>query len=89
MSQRTGEGIIRMAATRHASILGALLLLASAVPTAQAQSREDYIEFTVAVETALGTCLGPPPAQIPAGAANALGSCLGYERQIAFRARDA
>jgi hypothetical protein len=24
--------------------------------------------------------LGPPPAQIPAGAANALGSCLGWWR---------
>src|SRR5680860_961017 len=32
---------------------------------------------------------GRPPAQIPACAANALGSCLGYERQIACWAKDA
>src|SRR3990172_449227 len=31
--------------------------------------------------------LGPPPAQIPACAANALGSCLGSIRRIAVRAR--
>ena len=30
---------------------------------------------------------GPPPAQIPACAANALSSCLGFERRIALRAR--
>jgi len=32
---------------------------------------------------------GPPPAQIPACAANALGSCLEFERQSAVRATDA
>jgi hypothetical protein len=32
--------------------------------------------------------LGWPPAQIPASAASALGSWLGYERRIAGRARD-
>ena len=32
---------------------------------------------------------GRPPAQIPAGAANALGSCLGYERQSELRGMDA
>jgi hypothetical protein len=36
----------------------------------------------VAVGTALRPCgLGPPPAQIPACAANALGSSLGFERR--------
>ena len=32
---------------------------------------------------------GRPPAQIPARAPNALGSCLGYERRTARRAKDA
>ena len=32
---------------------------------------------------------GRPPAQIPACGTTALGSCLGYGRQIAFRGRDA
>jgi hypothetical protein len=33
--------------------------------------------------------LGPPPAQIPAGAANALGSCLGFWRRSGRWARGA
>ncbi len=42
---------------------------------------------------AVGTALplerfGPPPAQIPASAANALGSCLGCKRRSASPARD-
>ena len=44
----------------------------------------------VAVGTALHPVgLGPPPARIPASGTTALGSCLGLERQIAHRARDA
>jgi hypothetical protein len=43
----------------------------------------------VAVGTALHLRLGPPPAQIPACAANAPGSSLEYERRIARWARDA
>ncbi len=46
-------------------------------------------ELLVAVGTALPLKrLGPPPAQIPACAANALGSCLGYKRRSASPARD-
>jgi len=44
----------------------------------------------VAVGTALRRMrLGRPPAQIPACAANARGSCLGCERRIGLPARDA
>jgi hypothetical protein len=43
----------------------------------------------VAVGTGLRFGLGPPPAQIPACTASALGSWLGCGRRIAFRARDA
>jgi hypothetical protein len=50
---------------------------------------KDETARVVAVGTTLGKRLGPPPARIPAGAANALGSCLGYERQTACQARDA
>jgi hypothetical protein len=43
----------------------------------------------VAVGTGLRFGLGPPPAQIPACTASALGSWLGSGRRVAFRARDA
>ena len=48
-----------------------------------------YYESSVAVGTGLRFGLGPPPAQIPACTASALGSWLGSGRRIARRARDA
>jgi hypothetical protein len=48
------------------------------------------LERSIAVGTALSTHgVGPPPAQIRAGAISALGSCLGFWRQSGPRDRDA
>jgi hypothetical protein len=44
---------------------------------------------TIAVGTALAFRFGPPPARIRAGAANALGSCLGFGRRSVAPARGA
>jgi hypothetical protein len=47
----------------------------------ECQSEVARADAMIAVGTALALRLGPPPAQIRAGAANALGSCLGFGRR--------